>query len=126
MRNRDHGLREIGIWQPLRINQNRGANLTFRLGSGTLWHGLKQRPTKDAVKALCDSLGRMDNRLPQVRTAGVEALHRLLPLAQEDDAQGEVVRALLLGCYNGRDFPFPLNSIRVLDRAVLNDCLALL
>lgn len=80
----------------------------------------------DPAAGLFSALERIEIDLPQIRAAGVEALHRLLPLAHEDDAQGEVVRALLLGCYNGRDFPFQLSSIRVLDRAVLDDCLALL
>jgi hypothetical protein len=81
---------------------------------------------KDAVQALCGSLQSMERRLPQVRSAGTLALHRLIPIAHEDNAQGDVVRALLLGCYSGSDFPFELNSIRVLDRTVLDDCLALL
>ncbi|WP_370601980.1 hypothetical protein [Pseudomonas nitroreducens] len=81
---------------------------------------------KDSVEALCGSLEWMERRLPHVRAAGATAVHRLIPIAHEDNAQGDVVRALLLGCYNGRDFPFQLNSIRVLDRAVLDDCLALL
>ncbi|HBO6305042.1 DUF7673 family protein (plasmid) [Pseudomonas nitroreducens] len=80
----------------------------------------------DPAAALSRALESIERDRPQVRAAGVEALHRLIPLAYEDDAQGDVVRALLLGCYNGRDFPFQLNSIRVLDRAVLEDCLALL
>lgn len=80
----------------------------------------------DRAEALSRVLENLDRDLPQIRAAGVRALHRLLPIAEGQDAQSDVVRALLLGCYNGRDFPFQLSLIRWLDREVLDDCLALL
>ncbi|HHH9441355.1 TPA: hypothetical protein ACP32N_003294 [Pseudomonas aeruginosa] len=80
----------------------------------------------DPVVSIARTLASRETQLPRIRAAGEQALHRLLPIANVDDAQGEVVRALLLGCYNGGEFPFDLTSIRVLDRAVLDDSLAVL
>lgn len=40
--------------------------------------------------------------------------------------QDQVVRSLLLGCYNGQDYPIDPASLRVLKRSVMEDCIALL
>ncbi|MCU0988000.1 MAG: hypothetical protein MUE63_00030 [Xanthomonadales bacterium] len=62
----------------------------------------------------------------QDRIAGEKALRRLLPIALRDTGQSNRVARLLLGCYNGRRFPFDLNSLRSLDYEIMSDCLAVL
>lgn len=63
---------------------------------------------------------------PYIRAAGIEALHRLLPVARRDTGQSRIVGRFLLGLYNGDAFPFPLTDLRGLDTALWNDCMALL
>lgn len=63
---------------------------------------------------------------PAIRDAGLEALKRLLPIAQGDSGQCRRVAAFLCGLYNGMRFPFDLTDFRGLDRAIFNDCLAVL
>lgn len=62
----------------------------------------------------------------QDRIQGEKALRRLLPIALGDTGQSNRVARLLLGCYNGRRFPFDLCSLRSLDYEIMNDCLAVL
>lgn len=54
--------------------------------------------------------------------AGVEALKRLLPIAQKDTGQSRIIAGFLLGLYNGRGFPFCLTDFRGLDRKLFDDC----
>jgi hypothetical protein len=68
----------------------------------------------------------LESPYTRIRYAGEKALHRLLPIAQGDGIQNQVVRSLLLGCYNGQDFPIDPASLRVLNRSVMEDCIALL
>ncbi len=62
----------------------------------------------------------------QLEIEGVEALKRLLPIAQGFSGQCRIVAAFLLGLYDGNRFPFNMNDFRVLDHAVFTDCLAVL
>lgn len=57
---------------------------------------------------------------------GLQALQRLLPIAQGNSGQCRIVAAFLLGLYNGRRFPFDMNEFRSLDTAIFNDCLTVL
>ena len=68
----------------------------------------------------------MERALPRIRATGVEALKRLLPVAQNDTGQSRVVARFLLGLYNGRRFPFDLTDFRLLDHALFVDCMAVL
>jgi hypothetical protein len=52
---------------------------------------------------------------PAIEKAGVEALKRLWPVARGDTGQSRVIARFLLGCYNGRRFPFDLTDFRLLD-----------
>ena len=63
---------------------------------------------------------------PAIRKAGVEALARLVPVAQRDTGQSAVIGRFLLGLYNGRDYPLVLTSLRGLDTTLFDDCLAVL
>ncbi len=60
------------------------------------------------------------------QTSGLEALKRLLPIAQGNSGQCRIVAAFLLGLYNGRRFPFDMNEFRGLDTAIFDDCLTVL
>lgn len=64
--------------------------------------------------------------LPTIRAAGLEALKRLLSIAQGNSGQCRHVAAFLLGLYNGNRFKFDLTDFRCLDRAIFNDCMAVL
>ena len=63
---------------------------------------------------------------PRIRAAGIEALHRLLPVAQRCTGQSRIVGRFLLSLYNGSAFPFSLTDLRGLDSALWDDCLAVL
>jgi len=57
---------------------------------------------------------------------GVEALVRLLKIAQGNSGQCRYVAAFLLGLYNGNRFKFDLTDFRCLDRAIFDDCIEVL
>lgn len=86
-------------------------------------------PTEDAQRYLDDLKAR---RLlaaverPAIIENGVEALRRLVRLAQGDTGQCGVVAKFVLGLYNGRRFPFDLTELRRLDDAIFDDCMVLL
>lgn len=61
-----------------------------------------------------------------VQAEGLEALKRLLPIAQGSSGQCRRVAAFLLGLYNGIRFPLDLTDLRSLDQEIFNDCLAVL
>lgn len=65
-------------------------------------------------------------QLPEIRAAGLDALTRLLPIAQGSSGQCRYVAAFLLGLYNGDRFPFDLTNFRCLDRKIFKDCMAVL
>lgn len=71
-------------------------------------------------------LEEFEAKRPAIRKAGIEALVRLVPVAQRDTGQSAVIGRFLLGLYNGRDYPFVLTSLRGLDTALFDDCLAVL
>lgn len=64
-------------------------------------------------------------RYTAIRDAGIEALTRLLPIAHGDTGQCGVVANFLLNLYNEK-FRFDLTDFRRLDRAIFNDCMAVL
>lgn len=82
------------------------------------------------VKAMFEQLhaeeARRQAERPQIEEAGVAALHRLMTVAEGHSGQCRYVAQFLLGCYNGQRFPFDLTSLRALDYALFDDCLAVL
>lgn len=58
--------------------------------------------------------------------AGIPALIRLADIADRDSGQANTVRRFLLGLYNGYRFPFNLIELRGLDKALFDDCMAVL
>lgn len=65
-------------------------------------------------------------QLPGIRERGEAALRRLLPIAQGNTGQCRHVAGFLLGLYNGSRFKFDLTDLRCVDRAIFNDCMAVL
>lgn len=65
-------------------------------------------------------------QLPAIRLRGQDALHRLMKIAQGSSGQCRHVAAFLLGLYNGTRFKFDLTDLRCVDRAIFDDCLAVL
>ncbi len=65
-------------------------------------------------------------KLPVIRIKGLEALKRLLKIAQRDTGQSGVIARFLLGLYNDTRFPFDLTDFRRLDEEIFKDCLAVL
>ncbi|MDO5693665.1 MAG: hypothetical protein Q4G70_14525 [Pseudomonadota bacterium] len=63
---------------------------------------------------------------PKIEEAGIAALRRLYDVAQRDTGQSRVIARFLLGCYNGDRFPFDLTDFRIIDRALFDDCMAVL
>lgn len=72
------------------------------------------------------ALDALHAELPRVRAAGIEALHRLMPVAQQDSGQSQRIARFLLGLYNGSRFPFDLTDLRGLDYELFQDCMAVL
>ncbi|TCS37464.1 hypothetical protein EDC30_104268 [Paucimonas lemoignei] len=64
--------------------------------------------------------------LPQIRAEGVEALKRLLKVAQGHSGQCRYIASFLLGLYNGNRFKFDLTDFRCLDYELFQDCLTVL
>jgi hypothetical protein len=56
----------------------------------------------------------------------LEALLRLVDVAQGDSGQCRHVRRFLLGLYNAEKWPFELNRLRALDLELTMACLAVL
>lgn len=81
---------------------------------------------KDALLAACRRISRDMDERPAIRTAGLAALQRLLPIALNDTGQSRVIARFLLGLYNGQGYPFDLTEFRLLDGELFDDCLAVL
>lgn len=60
------------------------------------------------------------------QAAGVAALQRLYEVAQRHSGQCRYIARFLAGCYNGYRFPFDLTDFRGIDRALFDDCMAVL
>ena len=63
---------------------------------------------------------------PGIRAAGLEALKRLLAVAQGNSGQCRYVAGFLLGLNNGDRFKVDLTDFRCLDRKIFQDCVAVL
>ncbi len=59
----------------------------------------------------------------QAMRKGIPALFRIFDSASGTSGQSQVMRALLIGIYNGEDHPFDLNRLRGLDEALFMDAL---
>ncbi len=71
-------------------------------------------------------IAELDTERQAATEAGIPALMRLADVAERDSGQAETVRLFLLGLYNGYRFPFNLVRLRSLDKALFDDCMAVL
>lgn len=71
-------------------------------------------------------LFRHQTERPAIRAVGIDALLRLVPVAQRDTGQSGVVARFLLGLYNGLVYPFDMTELRRLDAGLFEDCIAVL
>lgn len=81
---------------------------------------------QDRIRDDLNRLAVEEAERPYIRVAGVEALQRLVPVAQSCSGQSRIVGRFLLSLYNGSAFPFPLTDLRGLDSALWDDCIAVL
>lgn len=88
------------------------------------------KPSKEAMAAIMAERRRereeAERQRPIDQAEGLEALKRLLPIAQGRSGQCRRVAAFLLGIYNGTRFPLDLTILRGLDQKIFDDCLAVL
>lgn len=77
----------------------------------------------DRIIEAFDEIFRYERALPAIRQAGIEALHRLLPVAQGHSGQSGVISRFLLGLYNGQDNPFEMTELRRIDAVLFDDCI---
>lgn len=80
----------------------------------------------DRLQADLTRMAEEEAERPAIRAAGIEALNRLLSVAQRCTGQSRIVGRFLLSLYNGNAFPFSLTDLRGLDGALWDDCLAVL
>ncbi len=67
-----------------------------------------------------------EQRRAQAHTEGLDALQRLAEVSRDDTGQSQTIGRFLLGLYNGHAYPFNLVSLRGLDVALHDDCMAVL
>jgi hypothetical protein len=86
------------------------------------------KPTQqpEAVNDFLQQILDLKTERQAVTEAGIPALVRLAEIAEVDTGQAATVRCFLLGLYNGYRFPFNLITLRGLDKALFDDCLAVL
>lgn len=76
------------------------------------------------------NLGTLSAEFRQIEVArqeairkGIPALFRIFDAASGTSGQAQIMRALLIGVYNGDDHPFDLNRLRGLDETLFADSL---
>lgn len=92
--------------------------------TGKIRPNITQQPK--AVSSFLDQIAAFDIERQAVTEAGIPALERLVIVANRDTGQAATVRCFLLGLYNGHRFPFNLVTLRGLDKALFDDCMAVL
>jgi hypothetical protein len=104
------------------IMTNQAQNAPKILGQITL------KPTQEpeAVNNFLQQIRDLENERQAITEAGIPALVRLAKIAEGDTGQAATVRRFLLGLYNGYRFPFNLITLRGLDKALFDDCMAVL
>jgi hypothetical protein len=80
----------------------------------------------EAVNDFLRQIRDLEAERQAITEAGVPALVRLAEIAEGDTGQAATVRRFLLGLYNGYRFPFNLITLRGLDKALFDDCIAVL
>ncbi|MCQ8103545.1 hypothetical protein NP590_05455 [Methylomonas sp. SURF-2] len=80
----------------------------------------------EAVSDFFQQILDLDAERQAATEAGIPALIRLAEIAERDTGQAGTVRRFLLGLYNGYRFKFNLTTLRGLDKALFDDCMAVL
>jgi len=77
-----------------------------------------------------NSLDFLTSELQRIKAArseaikdGIPALHRIYAAASGTSGQSRILRAFIIGIFNGDDHPFDLNQLRGLDEALFDDAL---
>lgn len=83
-------------------------------------------PHTEAVNDFFQQILDLDADRQAATEVGIPALMRLADIAERDSGQAGTVRSFLLGLYNGYVFPFNLTRLRGLDKALFDDCMAVL
>lgn len=86
----------------------------------------KQTQQPEAVNNFLQQIRDLEAERQAVTEAGIPALIRIAKIAEGDTGQAVTVRCFLLGLYNGYRFPFNLITLRGLDKALFDDCMAVL
>ena len=84
------------------------------------------RPNHTQLDLFFQGIIALDSERKAATDAGIPALLRLVKVADRDTGQAATVRKFLLGLYNGYRFPFNLVKLRSLDKALFDDCMAVL
>lgn len=80
----------------------------------------------EALRRQLDREQQLEQQRPALIAAGIEAMKRLIPVAQRDHGASRVIGRFLLGLYNGKAYPFDLVSLRNLDDELFEDCMTVL
>jgi hypothetical protein len=104
------------------IMTNQAQNAPKTLGQ------IPPKPTQqpEAVNNFLQQIRDLENERQAITEAGIPALIRLAKIAEGDTGQAATVCRFLLGLYNGYRFPFNLITLRGLDKALFDDCMAVL
>lgn len=76
-----------------------------------------------SIDSLFAELQRIEARRKEAMQKGIPALLRIYDTAKGDSGQALILRALLIGIFNGDDHPFDLNTLRGLDESLFEDAM---
>ncbi|MCZ8411025.1 ParB/RepB/Spo0J family partition protein [Achromobacter dolens] len=110
-----------------RIIRQASTYVILKDNAGTSRQAPETSPSAQAAFAkMRENLSRELAERPARMEAGEAALKRLLPIAQRDTGQSQVIARFLLNLYNGNRFPFDNTDLRRLDNELVEDCIAVL
>ncbi|WP_290680288.1 hypothetical protein [Halothiobacillus sp. 15-55-196] len=75
------------------------------------------------LDALAIELQRIEAAKSEAIRNGIPALHRVYMAATGKSGQSRILRAFIIGIFNGGDHPFDLNQLRALDETLFDDVL---
>jgi len=75
---------------------------------------------------LADELQTIEAAKREAIHKGLPALFRIYAASEGMNGRSRILRALIIGIFNGDDHPFDLNQLRALDDALFDDALAVI
>lgn len=111
---------------PLMAEHNRRDATTADGAHPPMQEGELPASAQEAFAKMREERSRELAERPARMEAGEAALKRLLPIAQRDTGQSQVIARFLLNLYNGNRFPFDNTDLRRLDHELVEDCVAVL